>query len=139
MSIFLSKAPPTMPTGLDLSHYAKVAGYIDAPGDKRECAIMVDTRVSCISATARSTVILKLSQLAKSVEKDAQGVYTWMAFSSLDSDTALRIFARFESREAMEVYQRRKDVADFWAESKDDVGTRECQRYAPNGKGWLHR
>jgi quinol monooxygenase YgiN len=139
MSTFLSKVPPTMPTGLDLSHYAKVAGYIDSPGDKRECAIMADTRISCISATARSAVVSKLSQLAKSVEKDGDGVYTWLAFSSLDNDTSLRIFARFESREAMEVYQRRKDVASFWAEGKEDIGTSECQRFAPNGKGWLHR
>jgi len=142
MSTFLSKIPPTMPTGLDLMHYSKIAGSIDVPGDKRECAVMTDTRISCISATARDAVISKLRDLSSSLEKGndgKEGIYTWMAFSNLDDDKSLRIFARFESRDAMETYQRRKDVAGFWSESKEDVGTMETQRYVPNGKGWLHR
>jgi hypothetical protein len=141
MSTFLSKIPPTMLTGLDLMHYSKMAGSIDAPGDERECAVITDTRISCISATARAAVISKLRELSSSLEivGGKEGIYTWMAFSSLDDDKSLRIFARFESRGAMETYQRREDVAGFWSESKEDVGTMETQRYVPNGKGWLHR
>jgi quinol monooxygenase YgiN len=139
MGNFLKKIPATMTTGLDLMHYSCVAGYIDQPGDKKECEIMQDTRISCISASARNAVLSKLKQLAKSIDVEGSGVYTWMAFSSLDDDVGARIFVRFESREAMEAYARRKDVAEFWSESKDDVKQMEWRCYVPNNKGWLHR
>lgn len=31
------------------------------------------------------------------------------------------MFARFESREAMESYSNRENVAEFWSESKEDI------------------
>src|ERR1700761_6852349 len=103
MEEFLKKIPPTMTTGLDLMHYSCIGGYIDMPGDQRECEIMQDTRISCISATARVVLLSKLAELAKSIEaaegKESNGVYTWMAFSSLDDDTSVRVFARFKSRD----------------------------------------
>jgi hypothetical protein len=139
MAEFLKKIPPTMTTGLDLMHYSCVSGYIDQPGDKKECEIMQDTRISCISGNAREAVLSKLKLLAISVEADSKGVYTWMAFSSLDDDMGVRIYTRFETRVAMEGYSRRKDVAEFWSESKDDIKQLEWRCYVPNGKGWLHR
>lgn len=139
MGGFLKKIPSTMTTGLDLMHYSCVAGYIDLPGDRKECKIMQDTRISCISATARDAVVSKLKQLAQSIEAKSNGVYTWMAFSSLDDDVGARIFVRFETREVMEAYSRRNDVAEFWSESKDDIKQMEWRCYVPNNKGWLHR
>ena len=143
MSGFLSKIPDTMSTGLDLMHYSRVAGYLDKPGNKRECGVMQDVRISCISATARAAVVSKISQLAKAIEdaeeKEENGVYTWMAFSSLDNDTGLRVFARYDGREAMERHLRTREVVEFWTESKDDVAQMESRPYFPNGKGWLHR
>jgi hypothetical protein len=139
MGGFLKKIPPTMTTGLDLMHYSCAAGYIDLPGDKKECEIMQDTRISCISATARVAVLSKLKQLAQSIEIESSGVYTWMVFSSLDNDVGVRIFARFETREAMETCSRRKDIAEFWSDSKEDVKQMEWRCYVPNNKGWLHR
>jgi len=62
-----------------------------------------------------------------------------MAFSSLDDDIGARIFARFETRDAMERHARTKDVADFWSKSKEDIKQMEWRCYVPNGKGWLHR
>jgi len=143
MGEFLKKIPSTMTTGLDLMHYSCIGGYIDQPGDMKNCVIMRDTRISCISTKARVVVLSKLAQLAQQIEnaeaKEGRGVYTWMAFSSLDNDTSVRIFARFGSREAMERHVRRKDVAKFWSESKEDIKQMEWRCYLPNGKGWLHR
>jgi len=139
MTAFLKKIPPTTTAGLDLMHYSCVGGYIDQPGDKRECKIMQDTRISCVSANAREEVLSKLKVLSKSIESSRDMVYTWMAFSSLDDDVEVRIFARFETREAMERHARTKDVAVFWSDSKDDIKQMDSRCYVPNGKGWLHR
>ena len=139
MGIFLNKIPDTMTTGLDLMHYSCVAGYIDQPGDKKECKMMQDTRISCISASARDAVLSKLKQLAQLIEAQSSGIYTWMAFSSLDDNVGVRIFARFETREALERYSRGKDVAEFWSDSKEDIKQMEWRCYVPNNKGWLHR
>jgi hypothetical protein len=143
MSSFLKLIPPTMPTGLDLNHYEKFGGYLDKPGDMRECAIMQDLRLSCKSPAAREAVKAKAASLCKSIEdaeaKEGNGVFTWMAFSSLDNDTEIRLFSRYETREAMEKVSRRKDVIDFWFDTKEDVDKMVASRWAPNGKGWLHR
>jgi len=144
MAGFLKKIPPTMTTGLDLMHYGCVAGYLDKPGNQQECEIMQDTRITAISPDARKSLSSRLAQLAKSVEADGEGVFTWMAFSSHDDDVSLRIYARFATRAAMEKYQNRKDVLEFWAASKDDIKQMEWRCYLPNStatkkKGWLHR
>jgi hypothetical protein len=39
MGVFLSKIPPTMTTGLDLTHYEDTAGFLDKPGDMTECGV----------------------------------------------------------------------------------------------------
>lgn len=144
MGGFLQKIPPTMTTGLDLMHYGLIGGYLDKHGDARECEIMQDTRITAVSPSARASIQAKLAQLAKSVERSEQGIYTWMAFYSHDNDTAMRIYARFETRGAMERYQARQDVLDFWMEIKNDVRQMEWRCYLPNStpekkKGWLHR
>jgi len=143
MARFLSAIPPTMTTGLDLNNYTRVGGYLDKPGDKRECGIMQDIKIMCSSPSARSTLLDKLAELAKTVEttedKEDAGVWTWMAFACLDDEVGARIFARFRSREDMERHIRRKEVVDFWLGSKEEVRSMGSRGYLPNGKGWLHR
>jgi quinol monooxygenase YgiN len=144
MGNFLKKIPPTMTTGLDLMHYGYVGGFLDKPGDQRECEIMLDTRITATSSEARKIISSRLVQLAKSVESDKDGIYTWMAFVSHDDEVGLRMYARFATRDAMEKYQARQDVLQFWAASKDDVKQMEWRCYLPNStpgrkKGWLHR
>jgi quinol monooxygenase YgiN len=144
MGGFLKKIPQTMTTGLDLMHYGYVGGYLDKPGDSRECEIMQDTRITAVSPEARKTISSRLAQLAKSIEANEDGIYTWMAFYSHDDDVSLRVYTRFATRAAMEKYQGRKDVLDLWAASKDDIKQMEWRCYLPNStpqqkKGWLHR
>jgi quinol monooxygenase YgiN len=144
MAEFLKKIPPTMTTGLDLMHYGYVSGYLDKPGDRRECEIMQDTRITAVSAEARQTIASRLKRLAKSVEASEEGIYTFITFYSHDDDVSLRIYSRYGTREAMEKYQARKDVLGFWAASKVDVKQMEWRCFLPNStpnkrKGWLHR
>lgn len=124
-------------------HYEAIAGYLDKPANKRECGVMQDIRILCTSPDAGKSVLSKLQTLAKAVgaraEEEKTGVYTWMAFKSLDNDSAARIYARYKDREAMENYLRTKEVLDFWFGTKDEVVQMESRGYLPNGKGWLHR
>ena len=143
MQKFLTIIPDHATTDLDLNHYSAVGGFLDRDGDKKECAIMQDTRIGCKSAEAREEVVKRLqalcSKMQDSVKSSADGVLTFMAFSCLDNETGARMYSRFESREAMETFLRRKDVLDFWMESKGDIASMEARGYLPNGKGWLHR
>jgi len=143
MKTFLGKVLPIMTTGLDLMHYQAFAGYLDKPGDKRECGVMQDVRIVCTSAEGRNAVVARLQTLAKTIEerevKEKTGVYTWLACSSIDDDKSLRLYARYRDRKAMEKSIRTREVLDFWAASKDDIAQMESRAYLPNGKGWLHR
>ena len=143
MQNFLNTIPTHTTTDLDLQHYTCVGGFPDRDGDKKECAIMQDTRILCKSAQARLAVLKRLENLTATVQKTEKeaptGVLTYMGFECLDNETGVRIYGRFESRDAMEGFLRRKDVLGFWMESKGDVAGMECRGYLPNGKGWLHR
>ena len=141
MGTFLSKIPDTMTTGLDLMHYKPVAGFIDLPGDKRECGIMQDIKISCTSAAARESILARVSKVAQAVESEKKDneVLTFLVVSSLDSDTEMRLFLRFSSRDAMERHIRRKDLLGMWMASKEDITQMASRGYVPNGKGWLHR
>ena len=49
MDVFLAKIPPTMTTGLDLTHYEDVAGFLDKPGDMKVCCWgSLETRTLCM-------------------------------------------------------------------------------------------
>lgn len=143
MTNFLTRVPSAMTTGLDLMHYEAIAGYLDKPGDKTECGVMQDIRIACTSPESCQSVLQKLETLAEAVEaredKEKTGVYTWMAFKSLDDEKAARIYARYKDREAMEKHLRTKEVLDFWFGTKDEIAQMESRGYLPNGKGWLHR
>lgn len=145
MQKFLGIIPSCSTTGLDLSHYSLINGVLDFPGDKRECGIMQDTRVVCISPLARNDLVASLASLTTSIEKEGKawpgknGVYTYMTFKSLDDEIGVRIFGRWRDREAMERFLRRDDVLSFWMDNKTSVKSMECRGYLPNGKGWLYR
>ncbi|KAF2110060.1 hypothetical protein BDV96DRAFT_651215 [Lophiotrema nucula] len=145
MSTFLQKIPAASTTGLDLNHYKCVAGFLDLPGDKTECGIMQDVRITCTSASARDSLLSSLSQLVTSVEKQTRadggkdGVLTYMAFANLDDDVGARIFGRWKTREDMERFIRREEVNSFLFANKENVRAMEQRGYLPNGKGWLHR
>jgi quinol monooxygenase YgiN len=145
MKKFLALIPAASTTGLDLSHYAAVGGYLDLFADSRECGIMQDTRIACTSPSARTTVVAALANLAATVEKAERaaggeaGVYTYQVFKSLDDEVSARIFARFKGREEMEAFLRREEVVGFWMAQKEGMKSMECRGYLPNGKGWLHR
>ncbi|KAF2095510.1 hypothetical protein NA57DRAFT_44223, partial [Rhizodiscina lignyota] len=141
MGAFLKKIPAASATGLDLNHYSLVAGYLDKPGDKTECGIMLDVKLTAGSAAARKSLNPKLKKLASDVDKADPdgGVYTFMTFESIDNDVDGRIYARFRDRDAMEKFLRRKEWTDFWMSTKDEVAKMESRAYLHNGKGWLYR
>ncbi|KAF2663993.1 hypothetical protein BT63DRAFT_461110 [Microthyrium microscopicum] len=134
MQKFLPHVLPTMSTGLDLMHYSPAGGFLDAPGDLSECEIMTDTRIWCVDAVSRSSVVAKLDNVAG---KAASGVYTFLVAASLDDETEVRILSRFRDRMAMEEQERA--MVGFWQGSKGEVRRMESRGYLPNGKGWLHR
>jgi quinol monooxygenase YgiN len=143
MENFLATIPDHATTDLDLNHYRAIGGFLDRDGNKKECEIMQDVRIGCKSSSDRDAVLKRLEALCQKV-KDSEkskpsGVLTYMGFSSLDNDTAARIYSRFESRDAMEKFLRREDVLNFWKESKNEIASMEARGYLPNGKGWLHR
>jgi quinol monooxygenase YgiN len=143
MESFLATIPDHATTDLDLNHYRAIGGFLDRDGNKKECEIMQDVRIVCKSSSDRDAVLKRLETLCQKVKDSekskASGVLTYMGFSSLDNDTAARIYSRFESRDAMEKFLRREDVLNFWKESKNEIASMEARGYLPNGKGWLHR
>lgn len=143
MSLCLSKTSDIMSTGIDISHYTAITGFLSLSGDKRECQVMQDTRIVCFSPSKRALVLLKLKAVAELVEieekEQSKGVLTYMVFESLDDETGLRIFGRFADKPRMEEFLRRKEVVDFWLRSKDEVKSMECRGYVPSGNGWLCR
>lgn len=144
MGKFLAAIPEHTTTDLDLNHYSSLGGgFLDRDGDKKECVIMCDQRIGCKTPEARDAVAKRLAALCakvrEGVKQSPDGVLTFMGFSCLDNDTGLRIYSRFELRDAMEKFLRRQDVLGFWGESKNDVASMEARGYLPNGKGWLHR
>lgn len=144
MSTFLGTALPRMTTGLDLAYYSFAAGFLDLPGDARECGVMYDMRIHCATAKARDIVEKALrEQVGPAVSReggDGDGVYTWLVCRSSDDDKEVRIYSRFRSGEDLEKYQRMPEVKAFWKEhGQKEVATMEQRGYVPNHKGWLHR
>ena len=143
MSNFLEIIPEHTTTDLDLNHYECIGSFIDRDGSLKECAIIQDTRIVCKTPDARSSLLKRLSDLSSRIQQTekekSSGVLTYMAFSCLDNETGARIYGRYESRDVMEDFLRRKDVLKFWIDSKSDIVSMECRGYLPNGKGWLHR
>ncbi|KAH7126757.1 hypothetical protein B0J11DRAFT_579194 [Dendryphion nanum] len=137
--------PPASTTGLDLSHYRLITGFLDLPGTRPEASIMQDIRITCTSPSARTALISSLTTLVNGIEDQgrrnggAGGVLTYMAFESLDDEVGVRVFGRWDTREDMERFIRREDVGAFWMGNKENVKAMEQRGYLPNGKGWLHR
>ena len=138
MDTFLAKIPPTMTTGLDLTHYEDVAGFLDKPGDMTECALFYDTRITCTPGN-REVVLAGLKMVAGQVEREEKGTYTYLVLRSLDTEDGVRVFERYASKEAMEEHWRGKTLLEFFMDSKEIIKSMEGRSYVPNGYGWLHR
>ena len=96
MKEFLTKIPPTMTTGLDLSNYEDAGGFLDKFTDKRECEIMTDVRITSKPET-RDNLLAKLLRLSKVLRASGpQGVLTFLVLKALDDDQGIRIFQRFD-------------------------------------------
>lgn len=138
MDVFLSKIPSTMTTGLDLTHFEDVAGFVDKPGDMRECAIFYVTKITAKSGK-RAQVLERLTKLAKWIEENEAGTYTFLVLKSLDTEDNVRIFERYATRRDLEEHMGRREVLDFHMASKEIIASMEGRGYRPNGAGWLHR
>jgi len=138
MGVFLRKIASTMITGLDLTHFEDVSGYEDKPGDKRECGIFYVTQI-WTQPGKRDEVLKKLADLAKWVEKNEEGAYTFLVLKSLDDENYIRIWERYATRKDLEAHLSAKEVLDFFISSKDIIKSVEGRGYIPNGAGWLHR
>lgn len=140
---FFPQSSPAMTAGLDLAHYSAVGGFLDRSGRKKECGIMHDVQITCKGEAARSELLGALRLLCRLVEAEqgSEGsdgqVLSFLGFQSLDNDESARLFARYESREAWESWQRSSLIKKFWEAVKPNVGRLEARAYVPNGKGWL--
>lgn len=138
MGQFLASVPSTMSTGLDLTHYTEVAGFLDKSAHCRECAIIYDTRIECQSPQDRDAVLTKLAAVAQHAEQNEDGTYTFLVLKSLDNGEHVRVFERYASWEAMEAHQKGDKLVSFWLGSKGEIKSMEGRTYVPNHKGWLH-
>ncbi|KAL5382411.1 hypothetical protein DPSP01_006512 [Paraphaeosphaeria sporulosa] len=145
MATFLKRIEPTTTTNLDLAHYRLIAGFLDNNGDAPPAGILQDTRLTCVSPSARCSVLASLTDLLNNVHEEEKhnggknGVLTYMAFECLDDDVGVRILGRWRDRKDMEIFVRRGDVDRFWQGQKPQISRMEQRCYVPNGKGWLHR
>lgn len=137
MGEFLPAIAPTMATGLDLTHYEDVAGYLDK-ADKVECGIFYDTRIKCETGK-REEVLSKLKILAQVIEKEEKDTYTFLVLKSLDGEGGVRIFERYASKAALQEHWKGKALLNFFKGSKEIISSMEGRGYIPNGHGWLHR
>lgn len=137
MDVFLQKIPSTMTTGLDLTHYEDVAGYLDK-ADMKECGIFYDTRIKAAEGK-RDEVLARLGKFAKWVEENEEGTFTYLVLKSLDGKDGVRVFERYANRKALEAHQSSKEYLELLMGSKDIIKSMEGRGYIPNGHGWLHR
>lgn len=139
MKEFLEKTPLTMTTGFDITHYEEVAGsFLDKPGDRRECAIMYDSRIKC-KPGKRDVVLDKFSALARTIESDLEDIWTFMVLKSLDNDTELRIFQRYASWKGLDEQESFEPRLSTLIEIKEEITSMEGRAFVPCGDGWLHR
>lgn len=140
---FLLNAGPAMSTGLDLTHFSAVGGFLDRSGKKTECGVMQDIQIRCNDAASRNELLGALKLLCSLVD-EKQGapgedgeVLTFLGLQSLDNDTGARIFARYKTRDIWEQWLRGTLFRTFWEAVKPNVASMEARPYEPNGKGWL--
>jgi quinol monooxygenase YgiN len=146
MGPFLEKIPDTMTTGLDLSHYKDVAGFLHRGEDgvsEGQRGLWWDTRIWCKDAQARAEVLRRLSGVAEDVRR-LEEVGTWSflvlkGLKGLDDEVRVRVFERYKDLKALERHWQGDSLLEFWKESKDLVRSMEGRGYVPNGWGWLHR
>ena len=143
MGPFLEKIPATMTTGLDLSHYEDVGGFLHRDGDdgveEKQRGVWWDTKIWCKDGAAREEVVKRLTSVADQVQKDEDSTWSYLVLKCLDDDVGLRIFERYRDQEALERHWKGQGLLEFWKGSKELVRSLEGRGYVPNGWGWLHR
>lgn len=139
MGPFLKAVPPIMSTGLDLTHYTDVSGFLDKTGKSTECTVIHDTKILCASSSARDVVLNKLAAIAEHAEKEEKGTYTFYVLKCLDHNNQIRIFERYASWDALDIHQKNPALTKLWLGSKEEIRSLEGRTYSPNNKGWLHR
>lgn len=137
MGVFLTKIPQTMVTGLDLVHYEDVCGFLDK-ANMKECGVIWETRI-WTHPGQQQKVLDDLAVLAAWVEKNEPETYTFLVHKGLDFENEIRILERYQTRDALEAHQGRKEVVDFFMSNKEAIRSMVGGGYVPNGLGWLHR
>ena len=137
MHDFLPKIKKTMTTGLDLTHYEDVGGFLDK-ADMRECGIIYDTRIKSARGK-RDEVLNRFKTLSQWVEKNESGTYTFLVLKSLDNDSGVRIFERYENKSALVEHMSGQKLLETFMDSKEIIASMEGRGYSPCGFGWLHR
>jgi quinol monooxygenase YgiN len=127
-----------MTTGLDLTHYEIAAGFIDKPGDMRECAIFYVTKI-VTKEGKRDAILKKLENLAAHVENEEEETWTFQVLKSLDNETEVKIFERYATEEALMKHMSNEKVLQAFMTSKEIIASMEGRGYTPNGVGWLHK
>lgn len=138
MGVFLSKIPSTMTTGLDLTNYEDVVGFLDRDKDMKECAAIWDTRL-WLQGKSREAILKRLAELASWIEKNEPETYTFLVHKGLDNADEVRILERYATREALDRYQTSQRLVEFYHSSREMIKSMEGHGYVPNGLGWLHR
>ncbi|KAK5400853.1 hypothetical protein LTR06_011164 [Exophiala xenobiotica] len=139
MGSFLKKIPPTMTTGLDLTHYEDVDGsFLDKPGDGREAAVIYDSRIKC-HPRKREAVVQRLSALSRKFESDWTIRGHFMVLKSLDTDHEVRLFQRYGTWKPLEEQETYGPRLNAFFDSKEEIASLEGRAFVPNKEGWLHR
>lgn len=138
LQTFLPKIGKTMITGLDLTHFEDVGGFIDKPGKCKPAAVVKVTRVKAYPGK-RDEVLEMLRGIAEAAEKEEKDTYTFFILKSLDNDVDVRVLERYGSEEGLKAHMRGEKYLEGFAGAKDIVASLEGHRYVETGEGWLHR
>ena len=133
-----------MTTGLDLSHYEDVGGFLYREGDdgvaEEQRGVWWDTRIWCKDREGREEVVRRLGVVAEGVRREEEkGTWSFLVLKGLDDEVGVRIFERYRDLEALERHWEGEGWLGFWKEGKELVRSMEGRGYVPNGWGWLHR
>jgi quinol monooxygenase YgiN len=138
MAKFLPKIGETMITGLDLSHFEDVCGFLDKADDAKAGVIYV-SRIKA-HAGKRDELLGKLKKLADAVDKNEKDCYSYLVLKSLDNEEDIRIMERYGSKKGLEDHLKSKEFLDTFKSSKDIVAGLEGRRFVEcEERGWLHR
>ncbi|KAI9812937.1 MAG: hypothetical protein M1827_004455 [Pycnora praestabilis] len=132
MGVFLPKIQATMTTGLDLTNFEEVGGFLDKE-NKKDAGLVYLRRFQSKSGK-RDGIISNLKRLADSVEAQ-----TFYILKSRDNDEDIRVLERYSSKTGLEKVESSKAYLEFMSNNKEDIASMEGRQYVESGYGWLHR